>query len=196
MASPRIDQLNAGLDRLHQALSADAMTMKRVEVGVITFGGEPLLRQPFATVDHIPSLSGLTCSGGTPMGAAVTMALQTIELRKQDYRAHGIVYLRPWLWIITDGAPTDDIKAPAAALKEAEARDKVIVFTLGVDGADFNTLSTLGARPPLVLHGLDFPKHFEWLGNSLRTGSTGTPDGSIRLTTPTAASVYPLTVRT
>ena len=29
-----------------------------------------------------------------------------------------------------------------------------------------------------MLHGLDFPAHFEWLGNSLRTGSTGTVSSS------------------
>ena len=68
------------------------------------------------------------------------------------------------------------------------------MFTLGVDGADFGTLATLGQRPPLKLHGLDFPAHFEWLAASLRLASTSRPDGKIKMTQPTAA--YPVSVRT
>ena len=39
------------------------------------------------------------------MGAAINLALDKLEERKQIYQQAGISYFRPWVFLITDGEP-------------------------------------------------------------------------------------------
>jgi len=100
-----IDELNAGLRTFKEDLAADAMAMQRVEVAVVTFG--PVrIHSDFQTADSFqPPM--LAPSGDTPLGAAIMQGLDMLETRKASYRQAGIAYFRPWVFLVTDGAPTD-----------------------------------------------------------------------------------------
>ena len=41
------------------------------------------------------------------MGAAIEIAIDEIARQKQAYKDAGLLYYRPWLFAISDGAPTD-----------------------------------------------------------------------------------------
>lgn len=165
MSGQPIAQLNAGLKQLQQELGADALASKRVELAIVTFG--PVrVAQDFVTADMF-SAPRLDTEGTTPMGEAIQEALELIRLRKQQYQANGIAYYRPWVFLITDGAPTDDWSAAARAVHAAESSKSLAFFPVGVDGADFNILRQLGPRTPIKLRGLAFRELFQWLSNSL-----------------------------
>ena len=114
--SGAINELNAGLRVLEQDLKNDDTANERVQLLVIRFGGDAevdvLSEWTDAMAFNAPQLIG---NGSTPMGAAVRLGLEKLEEQKTRYRANGIAYNRPWMFLITDGEPTDDEWQQAAA---------------------------------------------------------------------------------
>lgn len=178
-----ITELNTGLTTFKDELASDTLAMKRVEVGIVTFG--PVRTElPFqsAASFYPPALSS---QGDTPMGAAIRQGLDMVRQRKDEYRAHGISYYRPWIFLITDGGPTDEWLSAAAAVREGEASKAFAFFAIGVRGANMETLKQISVREPLMLDGLRFRELFSWLSSSLRSVSRSTPGTEVPLQPPT-----------
>lgn len=179
-----IEELNAGLQEFKIAIAKDPIASKRVEVAVITFSDEAELVHDFATIDNFYPPQ-LTASGLTAMGIGILQALQAIRERKDAYRRNGVMYFRPWLFLITDGQPTDSeevIMQAKTALNDEERRKGVIFFPVGVEGANMEFLAQLSSeRRPMKLKGLNFREFFMWLSASMQRVSTSRPDEKIKL---------------
>lgn len=184
MSGEPIAQLNAGLAALQSALNEDEVALLRVELALITFGPVRLTQDFISAGQFTPPQ--LHAGGDTPMGSALQLALDKVEERKQIYRNSGLTYYRPWLFLITDGQPTDGTIWPTAAarLKEAESSKKVAFFGVGVAGANMDTLRQLSLRQPLYLQGLKFRELFTWLSTSLTSVSHSTPTQEVPLQSP------------
>jgi uncharacterized protein YegL len=179
MAGAAIAELNAGLALFKDELLGDAMAAKRVEVGIVTFG--PVTRLvDFQTADLFAPPT-LAASGDTPIGKAIETALDLVRERKNLYRRNGISYYRPWIFLISDGAPTDQWRAAAAAVREGEAARSFQFFCVGVEGADMDVLRQISPREALRLDGLRFRDLFAWLSNSLGGVSRSQPGQQVLL---------------
>lgn len=167
MSGQPIDELNRGLITFVESIKKDALASKRVEVAIISFGPVKLV-QDFVTIDQFTS-PNLQSDGGTPMGAAIQYALNLLENRKQTYKNYGTQYYRPWVWLITDGAPTDNWHNAAQLVRNGETNKKFTFFAVGVEGANMSILRQISSpeREPLKLKGLDFASMFQWLSTSL-----------------------------
>src|SRR5215470_14445955 len=106
-----IDELNAGLLAFRDELMADELAVKRVEISLVTFGPVKKIAD-FQTPDLFRAPK-LTAEGDTPMGVAIEKAVEIIRDRKASYRQNGISYYRPWIFMISDGEPTDDWRRSA-----------------------------------------------------------------------------------
>jgi uncharacterized protein YegL len=178
-----IAELNAGLGVYREELLSDSLAAKRVEVAVVTFGGEVATPVDFTTAESFnPPV--LEPNADTPMGAAIHRAIEMVTDRKATYRANGIAFYRPWIFLITDGAPTDEWQGAAERVKQGEKSKAFSFFAVGVEGADMNVLGKIATREPLRLKGLRFRDLFQWLSNSQQSVSRSTPGEDVPLDNP------------
>ena len=180
MKGAPITELNDGLKILKDTIIADTLASKRAEIAIVTFGGVVNTIQDFTTVDNF-NPPALEPYGYTPMGAAISTGIDLVNSRKITYKANGVSYYKPWLFLITDGAPTDSWQAAANLIRDAETKGGFSFFAIGVDAADMDVLSQISVRPPLKLRGIDFRSLFLWLSSSMKKVSESSPGDKVNL---------------
>lgn len=168
----RIDLLNEGLAVFNQSLREDELALSRVQIAAVNVGGPWTRPEVFYdwtdAIDFEPFV--LSATGATPLGEAMIVALDNIEAHKANLRQSGISYTRPWIFILTDGSPTDndEIWRQACSLThEHEKAGKVTVFPIGVGDADMPKLSQLSSTPVKMMGSVKFRELFLWLSSSL-----------------------------
>ncbi|QUS60050.1 VWA domain-containing protein [Synechocystis sp. PCC 7339] len=181
MQGAPIRALNEGIKTFQQDVLRDTQAMLSVETAVVTFGnGGVQTVQDFVGIDRF-SPPILEAGDLTPMGEAIELALDLVEDRKAVYKSHGIQYYRPWVFLITDGAPTDQWLNAAQRVQQAEAANRLLFFSVGVQGADMAKLRQISNNPPVLLNGLDFRDLFQWLSSSMKRVSGSKVGESIAL---------------
>src|SRR6185437_10505977 len=183
MGGEPICQLNEGINTLKMELEIDPLAAKRVEVAMVTFGPVSY-ESDFQTVDNFFPKQ-LIANGDTPIGAAIRLGIDLVNKRKQLYKERGVGYYKPWIILITDGAPTDAWSHAAQLIKDGERENRFAFFAIGVEGANFDVLRQLSVRQPLKLRGLAFREFFLWLSGSLKTVSSKNPGENNKLLPPT-----------
>ena len=117
----------------------------------------------------------------------MSRAIDLITQRKQTYKQHGVAYYRPWIFLITDGAPTDQWDQAAQRVQDGERQNNFVFYSVAVEEADISVLKRLSKRTePLKLKGLAFRDLFQWLSSSLSGVSKSQPSEAVRLEDPTA----------
>lgn len=194
MRGGKIHGLEAGVKAYRDYLLRDEMAKDVVETCIITFDDEPHLLHAFSNVEQMPELH-LQAKGWTALGAALDKALTEIEDRKRYYRQEGIDYYRPFLVVITDGAPTDmkgkqRFEEYMAKIQEGSRAKKFYPIFLGTKSADFDRLKRLVGDAGAVV-GVDdarFEELFQWLSRSVSGLKDSKPGDRIELPDPTKAT--------
>jgi uncharacterized protein YegL len=182
----RIDELNLGMEALEASLRADDAALVRVQIAIVTVGGpanDADIMMDWTDATNFNSFP-INAGGATPLGKGISIALDLVEQGKENLKAAGISYTRPWVMIISDGGPTDSDAEWAEAVAECKAAEdakKVEIFSIGVEGADLSVLGEISAKPPLMLAGMKFEELFVWLSSSLSAASRSRPGETLQL---------------
>lgn len=184
----RIDELNRGLAALQHELHADATARTRVQLAVVCVAGPAGLDEADVLLDWTDASAfqsfELSAQGNTPLGKGLSLALELVERQKQAYRSHGINYTRPWLMVISDGAPTDTAAVWAAATqacRAAESARRCVIYPVGVEGVNVAKLQEVSTTQVLLLDQVKFVELFRWLSASLSTASRSAQGDSVQL---------------
>lgn len=172
-----LEALNGALDTLVAAIHSDPLSRSRVEVSFVPYGTQIAEPTPFTTIDNIV-LPDLQPMGITNTGAALKVALDSIEERKKHYKTAGLQYFQGILLIISDGLSMDSLDEVSQRIQDLTAKRKLSFFAVGVAGADKEQLTKIGNKKALMLKGMKFDDLFLWLSQSAASVSASNPEST------------------
>ncbi len=177
MRGEPIRQLNMGLKALEKELKEDIDASSRVQILIVKAFGKDEVEVSSDWVDAMNFVAPqMEADGLTPLGLAMEKALQKIEEQKLLYDNCGISSKRPWIFLISDGEPTDyDWEYVAKKCRKAQENKKVVIHAVGTEGANLEKLAKFSTLAPKRLNGLKFTEFFLWLSRSVSCVSRAAP---------------------
>lgn len=194
MAGPKIQALNEGLRIFKEEVSKDEMASKLVDLAVVSFSEGVDVLSDFTPIEKFEP-TALTAGGHTSMRGGILKAVELVEARKQEYKRQGVSYYRPWIFMITDGEPTD--MRPGGAewnelidtLNRGETDRKFAFFPVAVEPANTDNLQQIRqpAIQPVMLKGTKFVELFKWLEGTVVARARSKPGEQIKVPEPAAS---------
>ena len=136
-----IDELNRFLQELHTFFRENDYVAGITDISIISFGADAKIELGFRSAEEyeVPTLSA---NGPTSMNQALLLAFSEIQARKDIYKQNGVEWYRPWLFVLTDGMPTDTVYENEAVQKITEAIEnrKIKYVPVGIGSADIKQL--------------------------------------------------------
>ena len=174
-----INELNKGVQYFFDAIKSDEITRYSVELAVVSFNSEAEIISDFSDIDR-QKLTLLKADGGTSMGKGVDLALSILEKRTKEYSSKGVDYYQPWLVLMSNGEPTDNISSTTRRVQELSEKKKLTVFSVAIGSdADINILKQFSSMKNNLVLKVKSAEHFKeffgWLSQSVSVASQSVP---------------------
>lgn len=160
-ASPFISQLASNLNRFKSEVNQDTQAGAILDVSIIQFNDSPYVLQPYLPVVDMKPVR-LIAGGYSMYSAAIQEALRMAE----DYTRANVNHYKPWIILITNGGPADDISAIADAVQSLQQADKLRFMALGTQGYDAASLKRL-TDVVFRQDGNDYAPFFNWISKCM-----------------------------
>ncbi|MEM7539517.1 MAG: VWA domain-containing protein [Chloroflexota bacterium] len=184
-----IYELNKGLKGFHEDVKNDKTTADRLEFAIVSFDSQVKNILAPSLVDNF-KMPRLQASGTTRLVDGVREAIAIVDARKAWYKSTGQPYFRPWIVLITDGAPNpdQDVHGLSQEIQKGADSKNFFFYGLGVKDADMNMLQQISTQqmPPGKLEGLKFTDFFGWLSASMAIVSSSIEGDTKDLPNPAA----------
>ena len=166
----KINSLNKGINKLLEITKKDELTSRIVDLAIIEFNNDVKVIQDFTPILRINPVN-LTATGGTAMGKALVTAIVKIRERRRKYHQIGTPCYMPWIFMITDGEPTDDIQQAIDRIrieehKGKDEKGKLRTVAIGVPGYNEEILKKISPRC-VGVDGEDFEEICTWIAQNL-----------------------------
>ncbi len=105
---PHQNTLNQTLTRLHAVISESPRVSEFAHMSLIAFSTDAHLIFEMTELDRVQAMPEIVCNGVTNYSAAFDLVRSRIETDVDDLRSMGMAVLRPVMFLLTDGSPTDE----------------------------------------------------------------------------------------
>jgi uncharacterized protein YegL len=169
------EKLVEALNAFYSEVQKDDVARTSCEIAVVEFGNGARLVDNFATVDKKTAPVITADDDSTDMAQGVELALDTLQKRKQWYKDKGLRYFQPWLLLLTDGEPTEDVSQAQEDTVNLANNNKLTVFPIALN-QEASTTKLSGFDPDhKVIEINNIRDFFRWLSQSVSQVSHATP---------------------
>lgn len=159
--NPKISTLNKGIREFKEIVSQDETAKSCVDVAIVEFNNEVRIIQDFVPL-NLMDTPNLGAFGQTAMGSGIATAIELVRTRVNLYKSKGIDAYIPYILMISDGLPTDDITIARTLVHERETKNKLRFVAAGVEGCDWGILESLTKRTIDIRKPKAFEEFFHW----------------------------------
>lgn len=174
-----IVELNDALNRFKAGVCKDSQTKDILDVAIVEFNETYKVVQEFTPVEYLKPVE-LIASGRTYMKEALEVSINMVNERSRFYRRAGTEPYKPWIVLISDGAPFDSIDEMAAKINDMVSQEKLAFWSLSIPGADKEVLHKLSGKRVLNLKDYDFEGFLDWAHKSMRAVSASAPGEKVK----------------
>ncbi len=170
MAGSPIDSLNKAINSFKEQTMLSEQARKSVDIAIVQFNDTASVVQDFTPLSHLQPVE-LAATGYTAMGAGINLAIDMVKERNRFYHSMGTPCYKPWIFMITDGAPTDDVTEAQQRIADEESKGshgKLKFWAVGVPGYSKEVITALTKRC-IALDEANFNGIFNWMSESMVT---------------------------
>lgn len=169
-----------GVNQLYDDIKADSVAAKSCEIAIVSFSDDVRVLENFSPIQNKKPFDVTDCGDNTNLGAGVERALDMLENRKEIYKQNDINYRQPWLFIFTDGTPTDIEKTEKVIerCRNLSENKKLVVYPLLIgEGANKELLQRFcfgDIQSPIPLNEGNIGRFFKVLSRSFSSSGNTT----------------------
>ena len=142
-----IDAINSAIPELHWTIASDPLVYDKCRIGLISFSDSAEELLPLSRATDIPAIPGVQAKGVGNYGEAFTLLRFVIDRDIDALKSQGYRVIRPLVFFITDGEPTDDQSwepTYRSLIDKNSNRRAPNVIAFGVKGANATTIGKIG----------------------------------------------------
>ena len=163
MEGEGIRRLNESIKNFKEEVSQSDSARSALDIAIVEFNTHGKVVQDFVPLSKM-KCEEYKAAGECNMGEGIDLAIDMALERRWFYRENDIPCLRPWIFMISVGAPTDDIEKARARILEEETKGdygNLKFWSLGVPRYNKDVLRSLTKRC-VDLGEIDFGSMFEF----------------------------------
>lgn len=164
MEGEGIRSLNEGIKNFKEQVSKSETARSALDIAIVEFNAHAKVVQDFVPLSEM-KCEEYKAAGDCNMGEGIDLAIDMAVKRREFYKDNGIGFLKPWIFMISAGAPVDDIEETRARIFEEDAKGaygNLRFWSLGVPGYNKDLLKSLTKRC-MALEEIEFGSMFEFL---------------------------------
>lgn len=172
----KIEEVNKYVNVFLDYVRNDERAKKISDICIITFGGTVNVVSSYNSIENIPN-QNFKAGGGTPLGEAVSKAVELLDTRRKYYKDNNIEHWKPIMLLMSDGEPTDSYQSSAANFSKRVLNKELKVFPVGM-GTSFNMsiLKQFAPDPNFQPKQIKTSAEYEKLFNLLSSSSSRPED--------------------